>query len=552
MTVPVLPTISASLEEDIMSGRRIAIAWGISGSAPLQLKQSPFPISLIVDSSVSDEETSFFGLPVRSPRILADYPSHRVCVICFADLKFADEISQNLKKWGHENLYTPGLPSRLQHHANTAENAEKQAQVDAFNLNQLQPHLNPINQGHKHQVACLVTNTLEYGGAERQLILLALGLERQGWQVHIVCLRHYDKSQQHWLSILKGKHIQIHQVKSQRALWHHNASDWDLALAENVLPFFQIWGVHYLISLCQIISRVQPQFLVGYLDDPNIISGIAGHICQVEKVIMSGRSIAPHNFEIKQHTQKFVLPLVEMKGVYQQLIALPNTSLTANSSAGCLSYSTWLNLPTSDIPVIPNGVSMNIQGSTFNIRELYDLNNYDILILGVMRLSEEKDPKTFVNTIELLNKKNPNIKGILLGDGELALPLRQMVQQKNISQSLILAGNVENTRCYYEQAQLLLATSKIEGLPNVVLEAQLCGCAVVATNVGGTEEALAPQLRNWLVAPENVEQMAANIQYILGLETSKKAFLCQSIKEHVKTHFSVDALALKTLAVFDL
>jgi glycosyltransferase involved in cell wall biosynthesis len=68
---------------------------------------------------------------------------------------------------------------------------------------------------------------------------------------------------------------------------------------------------------------------------------------------------------------------------------------------------------------------------------------------------------------------------------------------------LLGACSRDQTRSRLQQADVLLHASLTEGLPNAVLEAMACGLPVVATDVGGTSEALQHGVEGFLVAPRD-------------------------------------------------
>ncbi|MEK6276634.1 MAG: glycosyltransferase family 4 protein [Actinomycetota bacterium] len=74
-----------------------------------------------------------------------------------------------------------------------------------------------------------------------------------------------------------------------------------------------------------------------------------------------------------------------------------------------------------------------------------------------------------------------------------------------VSDRVRLHGNVEpaEVRAHLQRAHAFLHASLSEGLPNVILEAMACGLPVVATDVGGTREAVRHGIDGFLAPPRD-------------------------------------------------
>jgi glycosyltransferase involved in cell wall biosynthesis len=61
---------------------------------------------------------------------------------------------------------------------------------------------------------------------------------------------------------------------------------------------------------------------------------------------------------------------------------------------------------------------------------------------------------------------------------------------------------------------VLLLTSHGEGLPNVLLEAQADGTPVIATDVGGSREAIDVGITGWVVASHRSRDLAERVVWL--------------------------------------
>ena len=123
-----------------------------------------------------------------------------------------------------------------------------------------------------------------------------------------------------------------------------------------------------------------------------------------------------------------------------------------------------------------------------------------------------------------------NAKLIILGDGELRKKLELLVKNLNLSKRIVFLGYVENSLKYFKKADVFALSSIVEGLPNVLVEAMMCGCTPVATNCPtGPREVLMDWKYGYLVEMRNSESLANGLLKALNKPISNQ-LLNQAIK----------------------
>ncbi len=143
------------------------------------------------------------------------------------------------------------------------------------------------------------------------------------------------------------------------------------------------------------------------------------------------------------------------------------------------------------IQVLRNGVDKEVfypasKDERESLRQQLNINSNTILSVG--NLTKLKGFNLVLDAVA----KQPDIKLIIIGDGEERQNLQQQVSDLKISQRVQFISNLsqQQLRDYYVSADILVLASSREGMPNVVLESLACGTPVVATNVGGVSEIL--------------------------------------------------------------
>ncbi|OUM88705.1 MAG: glycosyl transferase [Bacillus thermozeamaize] len=103
------------------------------------------------------------------------------------------------------------------------------------------------------------------------------------------------------------------------------------------------------------------------------------------------------------------------------------------------------------------------------------------VILGVGRLTEQKDFPTLIRAFALVRKKHP-ARLMILGEGEERSKLETLVQELGLEKDVALPGFVNNPFKYMKRAGVFVLSSKWEGFGNVLVEAMALGTPVVSTD----------------------------------------------------------------------
>jgi glycosyltransferase involved in cell wall biosynthesis len=119
---------------------------------------------------------------------------------------------------------------------------------------------------------------------------------------------------------------------------------------------------------------------------------------------------------------------------------------------------------------------------------------------------------------------------LLLGDGPQRAALTAQVARLGLEAHVDLVGYVENPLKYFSRSDVFVLSSRVEGLPNVLVEAMMCGCTPVSTDCPtGPREVLENGKFGALVPVDDANAMASAI--VQALETPQApAFLAQAVR----------------------
>ena len=130
------------------------------------------------------------------------------------------------------------------------------------------------------------------------------------------------------------------------------------------------------------------------------------------------------------------------------------------------------------------------------------------VILGIGRITKQKDFATLIRAFQLLNQKVDS-RLIILGDGEEKQNLLRLIHNYNLKEKIELMGFVQNPYKFIADASLFVLSSNYEGLPTVLIEANYLECKIVSTACkSGPREILLDGKYGSLVSTENPAEMA--------------------------------------------
>lgn len=161
------------------------------------------------------------------------------------------------------------------------------------------------------------------------------------------------------------------------------------------------------------------------------------------------------------------------------------------------------------------------------------------IVIGIGRLSPQKNPFEFVRIVERLRAEWPEVHAIWIGDGALRSEL-EAASLATAATRVDIAGWVADVRTHLAAADVLLSVSRYESFGYVVAEALAMNRAVVASQVTGIEDILAaePAL---MYPPGDIGAAAALLHRMLSDEkfASERR---QSARANVLARFNANAM----------
>lgn len=141
-------------------------------------------------------------------------------------------------------------------------------------------------------------------------------------------------------------------------------------------------------------------------------------------------------------------------------------------------------------------------------------------------------------------RRRADVRFVLVGDGPRETALRKLTGELGLDGAVVFLGRRDDVPALLTRADVVCHPSRMEGLPNAVMEAMAAARPIVATAVGGTPELVQHGKHGLLVPPERPEELAAAILELVA-DPARGARLGAAARARVEESFGVDALVAR-------
>ncbi len=111
-----------------------------------------------------------------------------------------------------------------------------------------------------------------------------------------------------------------------------------------------------------------------------------------------------------------------------------------------------------------------------------------VRLLTVGRLIRQKAYDVAIEAMKILKDEGRKVRWYVLGEGDQRKSLEKKIALLGLSEDFRLLGETDNPYPYYRQADLYVHATRYEGKSIAIQEAQILGCAVIASDCNGNRE----------------------------------------------------------------
>ena len=358
----------------------------------------------------------------------------------------------------------------------------------------------------------MVIESLIRGGNERQLLAVAEGLHRRGYDVRVLSFAEADEDKVSYEGDLRRLGISVsHGLATPKAKRLHLISTLGGVRPEDAarLPG---WMRDRMVAITQFVLNERPEVIHAWGDGPGCAALLAASTLGARRIVVQQGSLAVYR---RGHPGSALF-----RSVYAALAGRAGVTLINNSLAGAIDNERWIGLPRGSIGVRYNGLlpgTVRHVDATETARYKASLGwEADTPVVGtITRIVAVKDPDLWIATAARVLEQRPEVRFLFGGYGPLEAATRARAESLGMGDRIRFIGAVEDVGLVYSAMDVMLLSSAIEGVPNVMIEAQAVGRAVVAPDVGGAAEALDEGVTGLIARPRSAEALAAAVIRLL-------------------------------------
>ncbi len=351
----------------------------------------------------------------------------------------------------------------------------------------------------KNKSILFIIGSFYIGGKERQLIELIRGLNKLGYETHLI-VKNYDPTLRD--KVLNSL-VSFHSFDQKRF---------------HLLDFLKI---------SRIIDQTRPDVVSTWVNVAGYFSFLFRLFSSHSyRLINCGIRNAPIQLPLSRKIERFMYTFFPV--------------VVANSYAGLAAYGQENK---NGRHVLYNGFDFSRipQINRQEARQTLNLQTQKYSIVMVAGLTEKKDHNMYIDSAAFLLTKRDDITFFIVGEGARRKTLQAKVRNLGIESRVLFLGKRDDVELILRAADISVLTSTArfgEGISNTILESLACGTPVIATDSPGTREVIEDDNNGLIVPCGDHLKLAEKISLLLENKMLREQ-LGQRGKEMVTDKFSI-------------
>jgi glycosyltransferase involved in cell wall biosynthesis len=172
-------------------------------------------------------------------------------------------------------------------------------------------------------------------------------------------------------------------------------------------------------------------------------------------------------------------------------------------------------------------------------------------VVGLVgRLATEKGVDIFLQAAARVLIELPATKFVIVGDGPDRSQLEILIDELGIRNNVSMLGRRDDMPAVYASLDLMVSSSRHEGLPIAILEGMASRLPVIATAVGSVTTVVLDGRTGKIVPPQNIDSLASKIVQLLN-NAPERYRLGTAARNLIEEEFSAGRMTADYLHVYE-
>lgn len=348
-----------------------------------------------------------------------------------------------------------------------------------------------------------IVPTLNKGGQEKQLYELVKRLDKDRYEITVICL----SNDCFWTKYI-SEYAKCIEIERKRGMEFNR-----------------------LIKLIKLTNKIEPDIIQCWGYSATVYGMISAILNSVPIKIITIRG--------KEKYKSIMMYLINY-------IFYRFSKLIIYNSIEALEYEKKIyNLSEHKLKVVFNGINID----DFNTDDIQNRS----AVLGIQvpencktigttsSLTKRKNLTMFLDCAKGILKKWSNFIFVIAGIGDQVKELKDYAKVLNIEKSVFFLGFRNDIPQLLKCFDALWLTSIEEGTPNSILEAMAAGIPVIATDVGGNREIIKHRINGFIVPLNDMEQMVNYTIEVLNKRLLKEKIIKEA-RETIRNKFDMNKM----------
>lgn len=272
-----------------------------------------------------------------------------------------------------------------------------------------------------------------------------------------------------------------------------------------IYDFLGFWEIFYLTK------KFRPDIIHLNSSKAEILGSLAAKLAGIKKIIFTA-----HGYVFNEPMSKF------KRNFYIFLERFCSRYIHKIICVSSFDRQTALDhkiAPADKLIVINNAINLtdykflNCEQARQELGKILNLDLVNKKIIGtIANLYKTKGLEYFIEAAGLIN--SPDYVYLVIGEGDEREKLESRIKKLRLK-NFILVGLMPQASRYLKAFDIFVLPSVKEGLPYTILEAQVAGLPIIATNVGGLPDIIKNNKNGLLIEPKNPQMLADKIKLLL-------------------------------------